>query len=303
VTKPAAIDIAGHAVLGPEDEIPLALDEMIYSVVAAAIEDAGLTIDDIDGVCMSASDLNDGRAISTMTLTGSTGSLRKSEMRVCNDSLAAAMLASAEIWAGLPEALIVCSWNKASDAAPEAIAPLAMEPAFHRDLGIHPAAIVSLRQSHDDGAVAITAPHELQPTDSAIAMVFRTSTGAGAGTASLIGFGSATGRYLVPGSPLLESLSAAATEACGRANIERASLGSVVVAGLQQIPDEDLCDALGVGDGSLQRLAPRWGHVGYAAVLLGINAVLEAGKPGLSLVVSAGGIGLDNAYAAVVDAR
>ncbi len=301
--KPQRISIAGHAVLGPDEEIPLALDEMIYSVVAAAIDDAGLTIDDIDGVCMSASDLNDGRAISTMTLTGSTGSLRKSEMRVCNDSLAAAMLASAEIWAGLPEALVVCSWNKLSDAAPAAIKALGMEPAFHRDLGMHPDAIVSLRQSHDGRAVTITAPHDLQPTDSAVAMVFAASDGAGAGTTSLIGFGSATGRYLVPGSPLLESLSSAATQACARADVERERLGSVVVAGLQQIPDEDLCEALGVADGSLRRLAPRWGDVGYAAGLLGVNTVVEAGEPGLSLVVSAGGIGLENAYAAILEVR
>jgi hypothetical protein len=297
------IGIAGRALRGPDDEIPVALDELIYTVVAAAIEDAGLTIDGIDGVCMSASDLNDGRAISTMTLTGSTGSLRKSEMRVCNDSLAAAMLASAELAAGGARALIVCTWSKLSDASPDAIKPLGLEPAFHRDLKMNPDAIVSLRESRDGGGVAITAPHELRPTDTAVAMVLTTARHESAGPASIIGVGSAMGPYLRPEAPLLEPVRAAAIEACRCAGVTKDELDAVVVAGLQRVSDDALCEALGVSDQSLRRLAPRWGDVGYAAGLLGVNSVLQAGEPGRSLVVSAGGIGLENAYAAVMELR
>src|SRR5712671_8216374 len=100
------VNIAGSSTLVPRPDIPMALDEMIYTATSHALADAGLSIDDISGSFMAASDLYDGRAISTMTLTGSTGSFHKNEMRVCNDSLAALMLAAAEIAAGAAEAVI-----------------------------------------------------------------------------------------------------------------------------------------------------------------------------------------------------
>jgi len=303
MTAPIRIAISGRAVLGPSDELPMALDELIFAVVADALGDAQLSIGDIDGVCMSASDLNDGRAISTMTLTGSTGSLGKSEMRVCNDSLAAAWLGSAEIASGAADALIVCSWSKLSDATPDAIKPLALEPAFHRGLGFHPGAIVALRESHDGGVTTVMPPPRTKPVDAAVAMILTRVEPERPPDVSLIGFGSAMGPYLRPGEPLLGSLSAAADRACAQAAVGRDELRKVVVAGLQEVADERLCQALAVPEDRLERLAPRWADLGYAAGLLGVSRVLDVSDPGVSLVVSAGGIGLENAYGAVVQIR
>jgi hypothetical protein len=303
VTDALRVGIAGRATLEARAEIPLPLEEMIYTVVARALDDAGLSVGEIDGVCMSASDLNDGRAISTMTLTGSTGSLGKSEMRVCNDSLAAAWLAAAEIASGAAEALVVCSWNKLSDANRDAIKPLALEPAFYRGLQFYPGAILGLRKSHDAGAVTITLPDPTEPSDAAAAVIVTSSHHRRCGNASLVGFGSAVGPYLRPGTPVLEPLSLAAGEALRRAHVGREALRSIVVCGLQEISDDALYAALTVRDDVLERLPPTRADVGYAAGLLGINHVLEMAEPGPSLVVSAGGIGLENAYAVVVEVR
>jgi hypothetical protein len=300
MTADIRVVIAGSAVLEPRDEIPLALEEMIYTVVSRALDDAGMSIDEIDGVCMSASDLNDGRAISTMTLTGSTGSLGKNELRVCNDSLAAMWLASAELRSGAARALVVCTWNKLSDATPDAIKPLALEPAFHRDLGFHPDAIVALRESVDTGSFTFTAPGHTRPSDSAGAVILTGNDHVGPRDATVRGFGSAMGPYLRPGTPLLEPLRSAASRACQQAGTSPTELSFVMIAGLQEVTDAALSAALGVPAAILVRAATRWADVGYAAGLLGVISALDSEQRGLSLVVSAGGIGLENAYAAVV---
>lgn len=295
------VAIAGQAALGPAPEVPLSLDELIYRVVAGALEDSGLEVGDIDGVCMSASDLNDGRAISTMTLTGSTGSLGKSEMRVCNDGLAALMMGAAEVGSGAAERLIVCGWSKLSDADPSAISPLRMEPVFHRDLNFHPGAIVAMRESADSGRPQVLAPSESEPVDVAIAMVIG-DTGL-EDAPVLTGFGASMSSYLRPGAPLLQPLATAAHQALEKAGRELEELSSVVVAGLPSIEDERLEEALGVPAQKLRRPRGDGADLGYAAGLAGVHLLLEEAEPGISLVVSAAGIGLENTFAATLEIR
>jgi hypothetical protein len=294
------VHIAGSCSLPPSPEIPLALDEMIYEVTSGALADSGLSMRDIHGSYMAASDLYDGRAISTMTLTGSTGSFHKSEMRVCNDSLAALMLAAAEVASGGAEAVIVCTWCKLSDASREEIVPLAIEPVFHRPLGYHPDAVLALRRSAEIGAPTAVAEVRVAPADVATAMVL-TSRPAGSRRARVVSFGASNGSYLIPGQPVLEPLTQSATRALGRAGRDIGDMVTVWAGGLPLIPSREIASALGVDEDRLRRLADVPTDLGYAAGLTHVHAALDSGQRGPVLVVSGGGIGVENTFATVVE--
>lgn len=49
------------------------LEELLYDVVQRALRDAGLGIEDIDGIVVASNDQYDGRAISVMAASGSVG--------------------------------------------------------------------------------------------------------------------------------------------------------------------------------------------------------------------------------------
>jgi hypothetical protein len=298
--KPIPVRIAGFAARGPAPDLNAALDEMIYDVTSRALTSAEMTIDDISGSCMAASDLNDGRAISTMTLTGSTGSFRKSEMRICNDALAAVQLGWAEVASGASEALMVCSWSKLSDADPAAILPLAIEPALHRALHFHPGAIVQLRASAQTGQATVTAPRVLRPVDTAAAVVL-VPDGAGGRGARLTGFGASMGPYLLPHGDVLTPVRTAVVDACTRAGRTPADLRQVHVVGMHEIDNVELADAFGVPESVISRQADRDMDLGYAAGLVGLIDVLAAGPSGPAVVVSGGGLAYENAHAVVVE--
>jgi hypothetical protein len=295
------VNIAGSSTLGPRPDIPMALDEMIYTATSHALADAGLSIDDISGSFMAASDLYDGRAISTMTLTGSTGSFHKNEMRVCNDSLAALMLAAAEIAAGAAEAVIVCTWSKLSDAHRDSILPLALEPVYTRGLKFHPGAVLSLRTSSETGQLTIVEPTRIEPSDVAAALIVTASVSAYCVRGSLIGLGAATGRYLHPGGLVLAPVSQAASSALRAAGRSAAEVNRFHIAGLHQISDAEIAGAVGVPENRAVRPEWRWADQGYAAGLQAVHDALVSEDPGLALVVSGGGLGLEAAYAAVVE--
>lgn len=299
------IGIAGWSLLPPEPEIPGALDELIYASTSGALKHAGMTIDQIDGVSMASSDLNDGRAISTMTLTGSSGSFHKSEMRVCNDGLAAVWLGAAEIGAGAAQALMICAWNKFSDVVnPEAIRPLALEPTMHRALGYHPDAVLGLRQSQETGLATMTdgaAP--AQPRDTAAAVVLTQAGHPSAGHYALTGFGCSTGPYLRPGEPVLAPLQRATTAALKSAGISIEAVAAVYVGGFAPIASAALAAALDLPVAKIVRQDPPTADLGYAAGLVTLTNALNDGSEGVTIVISGAGLGLESVNAVVLEKK
>lgn len=300
MTRPIRIALSGHALLAPQDEIPLPLDEMIYLVTSQALQHAGLDISDVAGACMAASDLNDGRAISTMTLTGSTGSLRKSELRVCNDSLAAAQVAAAEVVAGDGRPVLVCSWSKLSDTDPSVIAPLAMEPVMYRGLGLHPGAVRGLAASRRSGAVTLTGPSAARPVDVAVAGVL-SLPGDSRADIHLTGFGASMGVYLGARGASLEPLRAAAERAAAHAGTTLQEIDTVVVAGAHDVPDAELADVLAIPTDALSRQQPAVADLGYAAGLTTLVQTALGDRSGTTLIVSAAGLALENTHAIVME--
>jgi hypothetical protein len=295
------VNVAGSFGLSPSPDIPMALDEMIYAVTSGALADADLRIGDVSGSFMAASDLYDGRAISTMTLTGSTGSFHKNEMRVCNDGLAALLLGAAEVASGAARAVIVCSWSKLSDASRDSIVPLALEPALHRSLHFHPDAVFALRESAEHKRPATVLPSKIVSRDVANALIVTENGSSRRRRGSVLGVGAATGPYLRPGDPVLAPVASAARAALASAGRGFEELRSVRVADLQAIDDVDIAAALGVAESVVLRQQERQADLGYAAGLNGVHEAMTVGDPGLCLVVSAGGLGLENSYAVLVD--
>lgn len=302
MTEPPRIRVAGTASLGVQPEIAGPLDELIYKATSGAIADAGLTIADIDGVCMAASDVLDGRGISTMTLTGSMGSLKKSELRVCDDSLAAVRVAAAEIMSGASDIVLVAAWSKLSDADTDAIAPLSLEPAYHRPLGLRPATIQALRESSTLGRPILTTASDQWPADTAVAMVL----GRGNGQPSspvLTGFGASMGRYLVPDGDLGAPLRDATERACRMASVERRDLRGAYLVGLSSFDDRRLAESLGIPEQAIEHVEPREADIGYAAGLHALRTAVQEQRRGPVLVVSVGGVGMQSANAVVVEAE
>jgi hypothetical protein len=149
--------------------------------------------------------------------------------------------------------------------------------------------------------VTVLEPHEPTPSDAAVAIVIARADHDKAGSSALVGFGSSTGAYLRPGEPVLAPVVAAGQRACDSAGVTFPGLASIVVGGLDVVHNEELASAFGVQEANIDRADQRTLDLGYAGGLLALERTLAAGESGRHLVVSAGGIGLDNAHAVVVE--
>ena len=65
--------VVGSALCIAADPNRQSLEELLFSVAQSALNDAELSIDDIDGIVVAANDQMDGRAISVMAASGSVG--------------------------------------------------------------------------------------------------------------------------------------------------------------------------------------------------------------------------------------
>lgn len=275
--------------LGPSDRLELPLDEMIFEATEAALSEAGIGTDDIGLVCLAASDLFDGRGISTMTLTESTGSMGKWEHRVCNDSLVALDLAAAHIEAGLVDCAIVASWHKGSDIAdPSAIARASLDP-LERALGIAPAAHAALST-----AMPIVAHHPESKPMRDVAVSVIVSGASRAGRATVLGHHRETAEYLHQRRSAATRLLDVLSSACRAARLTPESLDGVLLAG-------ELADAAGVLADELPiQLLRESSRTGYCAGLVGIATALEC-LPGTYGVCSGTGIGQQEVAVTLVD--
>ena len=116
------------------------LDEMVFSAASAALRDAGCTVNDIDGICLAASDQLDGRAISSMLLAGPAGGYLKDEIKVTEDSSLALAAAAIRVEAGAAHRVLAVSWSPSSESDPNTAVGVNVDPVFARPIGAHPMA-------------------------------------------------------------------------------------------------------------------------------------------------------------------
>lgn len=124
------------------------LEGLIFRAATAALSDAGLERHDLDGIVLSASDLVDGRAISSMLTSAPAGAYLNEEINVASSPGHAIALAYAQVASGTHRRLLVASWGKASETAngsTQAAEQLSAEPFFERDARMVPVAQAAMQ--------------------------------------------------------------------------------------------------------------------------------------------------------------
>jgi len=112
------------------------LTDLIFDGVTAALGDAEMTLASVDSIVLAASDLIDGRSLSSMVTAPAAGAYLRDEIRLSDDGLAAASFGSARVNAGESRVTVVAAWARASEGDPPAVSRAGFDPFLHQPLGI-----------------------------------------------------------------------------------------------------------------------------------------------------------------------
>ncbi|MEY4951522.1 MAG: hypothetical protein RL698_3733 [Pseudomonadota bacterium] len=122
--------------------------EMLYPVVRAALESAGLERKDVDYQCAGSSDYVDGRAFSfsqVLEVMGSWPPVQDSHVEM--DAIWAAHLVWVKMQAEESEVAIVCGFGKTSEGSPAHVLNLQLEPFYAAAIGLDPTSTAALQAS------------------------------------------------------------------------------------------------------------------------------------------------------------
>lgn len=109
--------------------------DLISAVVTSVFKGTGLSIDDVDFVIDSGSDVLDGRSISNCGFLGALGAHHKEEARVEEDGLWAALYGVNKIRAGSAGIGLIVAYSKPSESAPHVFWDAQCEPFYQRPVG------------------------------------------------------------------------------------------------------------------------------------------------------------------------
>jgi acetyl-CoA C-acetyltransferase len=129
--RPAVVGCAIRPVITGRDR---SLEEIIYDISQAALADAGLTIDDIDGIVVGCNDQFDGRAISVMMASGPTGGVDRDIMSTPSSSEHAFILGCLRVASGQFRTQLVVAWSPTEVSSLAEAQRLGADPYFHRAL-------------------------------------------------------------------------------------------------------------------------------------------------------------------------
>ena len=128
------IGITGVALHAPSSANARALEESIYAVTQAALHDAGVSIDDIEGIVVAGNDQLDGRAISIMAASGSVGGVDRDILSTPSAAEHAFVLGALRIASGQFKTQLVVAWSPLEVDSVSYALTLANDPYFHRGL-------------------------------------------------------------------------------------------------------------------------------------------------------------------------
>ncbi len=109
--------------------------DLISAVVSSVFRGTGLTLDDVDFVIDSGSDVLDGRSISNCGFLGALGAHHKEEARVEEDGLWAAQYGVNKIRSGASSLGLIVAYSKPSESNVEAYWASQCEPFYQRPVG------------------------------------------------------------------------------------------------------------------------------------------------------------------------
>ncbi len=109
--------------------------DLISAVVTGVFKGTGLTLDDVDFVIDSGSDVLDGRSISNCGFLGALGAHHKEEARVEEDGLWAALYGVNKIRSGASNVGLIVAYSKPSESSVAAYWSAMVEPFYQRPVG------------------------------------------------------------------------------------------------------------------------------------------------------------------------
>lgn len=109
--------------------------DLVFDVTRGALEDAGLTIDDIDSVVTVSNDFFDGRTISGMAVGDASGGQDKNISTVSGDGTFGAFYGLMRVLSGYKATMVVAHY-KGSESNTNITMNGMFDPIFHRHLGI-----------------------------------------------------------------------------------------------------------------------------------------------------------------------
>ena len=115
---------------------PASHAELAYQVTREALDDAGLTIDDIDNTITVCNDFWDGRTISCMAITEATGSHKVPTTNVEGDGTYGALMGAMRILSGFHKLTLIVAQSKMSEGIPAIISNAMFDPVYERALGV-----------------------------------------------------------------------------------------------------------------------------------------------------------------------
>jgi acetyl-CoA C-acetyltransferase len=148
--QPAVIGCAIRPVITARDR---SLEEMIYDTAQLALADAGIGIDDIDGIVVASNDQFDGRSISVMMASGPVGGVDRDIMSTPSASEHAFILGALRVASGQFRTQLVVSWSPTEVSSMSEAQRLGADPYFHRALPLDELSAHALQASAVEHAV------------------------------------------------------------------------------------------------------------------------------------------------------
>ena len=109
--KRIQVGVVGSAVFAPRHPERTSLEEALHAVTQAALRDAGMHIEDVDGIVVAANDQLDGRAISIMMASGSVGGVGRDILSTPGAAEHAFVLGALRVRSGMYRTNLVVSWS------------------------------------------------------------------------------------------------------------------------------------------------------------------------------------------------
>jgi acetyl-CoA C-acetyltransferase len=109
-------------------------EEMIYDTAQLALADAGIGIEDIDGIVVASNDQFDGRSIAVMMASGPVGGVDRDIMSTPSASEHAFILGALRVASGQFRTQLVVSWSPTEVSSMAEAQRLGADPYFHRGL-------------------------------------------------------------------------------------------------------------------------------------------------------------------------
>ncbi len=123
------------------------LEELIYDVTQQALRDAGVTIEDIDGIVVAANDQYDGRAISIMAASAAVGGVDRDILSTPSAAEHAFVMGTLRIASSQYQTQLVVAWSPTESSSLAEVQRLAADPYFHRRLPLDENASHALQAS------------------------------------------------------------------------------------------------------------------------------------------------------------